>query len=130
MFMLDTNTCIFAMKNQGKALQHILEHEPEEICISSVTYAELCYGVEKSRLQEQNRLARLLFLSETLVTPQDAKASEEYGLIRAALEQAGTPIGPMDMLIASHAKALGAILITNNLKEFQRVNALPVEDWM
>ena len=111
MYMLDTNTCIFAMKQRGKVLRRLLRHEPSEICISSITYAELRHGVEKSERQEQNRLALLLFLSEITILPYDAKAAEEYGKIRASLELSGTPIGPMDMLIASHAKAAGASVV-------------------
>ena len=130
MYMLDTNTCIFAMKQRGKVLRRLLRHEPSEICISSITYAELCHDVEKSERQEQNRLALLLFLSEITILPYDAKAAEEYGKIRASLELSETPIGPMDMLIASHAKAAGASVVTNNLKEFRRILALQVEDWM
>lgn len=130
MFMLDTNMCIFAMKRRGDVLRRILEHDPEEICISSITYAELCHGVEKSLRREQNRLALLLFLSEIRIMPYDAKAAEEYGLIRASLEKEGQPIGPMDMLIASHAKAVGAVVVTNNLKEFRRIDALRSEDWV
>ena len=127
--MLDTNTCIFAMKQRGEVLRKLLLHDPDEICISSITYAELCCGVEKSQRQEQNRIALLLFLSEITILPYDAKAAEEYGKIRASLELSGTPIGPMDMLIASHAKATGTAIVTNNLKEFRRIPALEVEDW-
>lgn len=130
MYMLDTNTCIFAMKQRGKVLRRLLRHEPSEICISSITYAELRHGVEKSERQEQNRLALLLFLSEITILPYDAKAAEEYGKIRASLELSGTPIGPMDMLIASHAKAAGASVVTKNLKEFRRIPALQIEDWV
>ncbi len=129
MYMLDTNTCIFAMKQRGKVLRRLLQHEPNEICISSITYAELCHGIEKSERQEQNRLALLLFLSEITILPYDAEAAEEYGKIRATLELRGTPIGPMDMLIASHAKATGAAIVTTNLKEFQRIPSLQIEDW-
>ena len=128
-YMLDTNTCIFAMKQRGEVLRKLLLHDPDEICISSITYAELCCGVEKSQRQEQNRIALLLFLSEITILPYDAKAAEEYGKIRASLELSGTPIGPMDMLIASHAKATGTVIVTNNLKEFRRIPALEVEDW-
>lgn len=128
-YMLDTNTCIFAMKQRGEVLRKLLLHDPDEICISSITYAELCCGVEKSQRQEQNRIALLLFLSEITILPYDAKAAEEYGKIRASLELSGTPIGPMDMLIASHAKATGTAIVTNNLKEFRRIPALEVEDW-
>ncbi len=130
MYMLDTNTCIFAMKKKGRVLQRLLQHDPEEICISSVTYAELRCGVEKSQRREQNLMALLLFLSEITILPYDANAAEEYGVIRASLEREGTPIGPMDMLIASHAKAAGTTVVTNNLKEFQRIHALKVEDWI
>ena len=75
-------------------------------------------------------MALLLFLSEITILPYDAKAAEEYGKIRASLELSGTPIGPMDMLIASHAKAAGAAVVTNNLKEFRRIPALQIEDWV
>ena len=130
MYMLDTNTCIFAMKQKGRDLRRLLQHEPEEICISSVTYAELRCGVEKSRRRERNLMALLLFLSEITILPYDANAAEEYGVIRASLEREGTPIGPMDMLSASHAKAAGTTVVTNNLKECRRIHALKVEDWM
>lgn len=130
MYMLDTNTCIFAMKQKGQVLRRLLQHDPDEICISSVTYAELRCGVEKSRRREQNLMALLLFLSEITILPYDANAAEEYGMIRAALERDGTPIDPMDMLIASHAKAAGTTVVTNNLKELRRIRALKVEDWM
>lgn len=130
MYMLDTNICIFAMKQQGGVLPRILSHSPEEICISSMTYSELCYGLTKGKRAEQNRLALLLFLSEIAIVPYDADAAEEYGHIRASLEKAGTPIDPMDLLIAAHAKALGAIMVTNNTKEFQRIKGLQTEDWL
>ena len=130
MYMLDTNTCIFAMKQKGQVLRRLLQHDPDEICISSVTYAELRCGVEKSRRREQNLMALLLFLSEITILPYDANAAEEYGMIRAALERDGTPIDHMDMLIASHAKAAGTTVVTNNLKELRRIRALKVEDWM
>lgn len=130
MYMLDTNTCIFAMKKKGRVLQRLLQHDPEEICISSVTYAELRCGVEKSQRREQNLMALLLFLSEITILPYDVNAAEEYGVIRASLEQKGTPIGPLDMLIASHAKAAGTTVVTNNLKEFRRISALKAEDWL
>ena len=128
-YMLDTNTCIFAMKQQGKVLSRLLHHNPEDICISSITYAELCYGVDKSNFPEKNHLALMLFLSEIAVRPFDSSAAEEYGTIRTALERTGMPIGPLDMLIASHAKALDAVIVTNNTKEFKRIRGLKIEDW-
>ena len=130
-YMLDTNICIFIIKNKPESvLQRFLKQEPEEICISSITYAELVYGVEKSQAVERNRLALTLFLSPISILEFDSRAAQEYGRIRASLERKGTPIGPMDMLIAGHAKSLGLTLVTNNKKEFERVAGLNIEDWV
>lgn len=87
------------------------------------------YGVEKSQAVERNRVALMLFLSSISILQFDNDAAEEYGKVRADLERTGTPIGPMDMLIAGHAKSKGVILVTNNTKEFFRVEDLGVEDW-
>lgn len=128
-YMLDTNTCIFAIKKFPEVLKHILEQTPGDICISSITYAELCHGVEKSAAIERNRLALLLFLADIPVLAFDGKASEEYGKVRAGLEKKGMPIGSMDYLIAAHAKSLGLVIVTNNTREFERVEGLQIEDW-
>ena len=129
-YMLDTNICIFAIKHRPDVvIKKILSHEPEELCISAITYAELMHGVEKSMAVGRNRVALSLFLSPITILDFDGQAAEEYGRIRAALEKKGTPIGPMDMLIASHAKAEGLTLVTNNTREFNRVEGLVVEDW-
>ena len=129
-YMLDTNICIFAIKHRPDVvIKKILSHEPEELCISAITYAELMHGVEKSMAVGRNRVALSLFLSPITILDFDGQAAEEYGRIRAALEKKGTPIGPMDMLIASHAKAEGLTLVTNNTREFSRVEGLVVEDW-
>lgn len=111
-------------------IQRFLRHDPEEMCISAVTYAELMHGVEKSRAVEKNRIAISLFLSPITVLEFHAPAAEEYGKIRAQLERKGTPIGPMDLLIAGHARSEGLILVTNNTREFERVEGLTVEDWL
>ena len=87
------------------------------------------HGVEKSQAVERNRAAITLFLSAISILPFDSDAAEEYGAVRADLERNGTPIGPMDMLIAGHARSRGLILVTNNTREFFRVNELEVEDW-
>ena len=87
------------------------------------------HGVEKSQAVERNRVAIMLFLSSISILPFDNDAAEEYAKVRADLERTGTPIGPMDMLIAGHAKSKGVILVTNNTKEFFRVEDLGVEDW-
>lgn len=129
-FMLDTNICIYVIKHKPKnVIQRFLQHAPEEMCVSAVTYAELMHGVEKSMAVEKNRLALSLFLSPITVLNFHAHAAEEYGKIRAGLERKGTPIGPMDLLIAAHAKSEGLILVTNNTREFQRVEGLIAEDW-
>ncbi|WP_310602443.1 type II toxin-antitoxin system tRNA(fMet)-specific endonuclease VapC [Anaerosporobacter sp.] len=129
-YMLDTNICIYAIKHKPETvIKKFLEHSPDEMCISAITYAELMHGVEKSQAREKNRLAMTLFLSSIMILEFDCYAAEEYGKIRANLERKGTPIGPMDMQIAGHAKAEGLILVTNNTREFIRVEGLVVEDW-
>lgn len=129
-YMLDTNICIYAIKHRPpKVLENILKHEPEEFCISAITYAELMHGVEKSQAKERNRIAIMLFLSAISILEFNHNDAIEYGKIRANLESKGTPIGPMDTLIAAHAKANNLILVTNNTREFFRVDGLAVEDW-
>ncbi len=129
-YMLDTNICIYLIKNKPECvLKRLKEHEYSEICISSVTYAELVHGVEKSQAVEKNRLALAILLANIEIMNFDTLAAEEYGKIRADLEKAGTPIGPMDMMIAGHAKSLGYTIVTNNTKEFMRVSGLLIENW-
>lgn len=130
MYMLDTNICIFAIKKRPESvLTRLKSHNPSEICISSVTYGELCHGVEKSKARERNQLALTLFLSSINILPFDEASAQEYGAVRANLERKGTPIGPLDTQIAAHAKCLGLTLVTNNMREFVRVEGLLVEDW-
>lgn len=129
-YMLDTNICIYTIKRKpDSVIRKFLAHNPEELCISAITYAELMHGVEKSQAVEKNRLALALFLSPITILDFDSSAAEEYGKVRAALERKGTPIGPMDLLIAGHAKSRDLILVTNKTREFTRVDGLKVEDW-
>lgn len=129
-YMLDTNICIYAIKNKSENLiRTLMLHNPNEFCISSITYGELMHGVEKSQAVERNRAAIALFLSAFVILDFDSGAAEEYGRIRADLEKRGTPIGPMDMLIAGHAKSRGLIVVTNNIREFARVEGLQLENW-
>lgn len=129
-YMLDTNICIYAIKHKPDiVIKKFLSHDPEEICISAITYAELMHGVEKSMAVEKNRVAMSLFLSPITILQFDERAAEEYGRIKAELEKKGTPIGPMDTLIAGHVRSSGLILVTNNTREFSRVVGLAVEDW-
>ena len=129
-YMLDTNICIYVIKHKPEiVINKFLAHNPDDICISSITYAELMHGVEKSQAIDKNRLAISLFLSPITVLDFNAGAAESYGMIRADLEKKGTPIDPMDMLIAGHAMSEKLILVTNNTKEFARVEGLLLENW-
>ena len=129
-YMLDTNICIYVIKEKPESvIRKFLKNNPEEMCISSITYAELLYGVEKSKAIQKNRIALSLFLSPIKILEFNDYAAQEYGQIRADLEQKGMPIGSMDMLIAGHVKAEDLILVTNNTKEFQRVAGLKLENW-
>ena len=129
-YMLDTNICIYAIKHKPEQVFiRLQQHDPIDICISSVTYAELVHGVEKSKAIEKNRVALVLLLANIEIMNFDSLAAESYGKIRADLEKAGTPIGPLDMMIAGHAKALAYTLVTNNTKEFERVKGLKLENW-
>ena len=129
-YMLDTNICIYIIKHKPQSVvKAFLEHDPDEICVSAITYAELMHGVEKSQAKEKNRFAVTLFLSAIAILEFDSHAAEEYGKVKAELERKGTPIGPMDLLIAGHARSMGLTVVTNNTREFQRVENLDLEDW-
>lgn len=129
-YMLDTNVCIDLIRGKPqRVIDRIRDHIDHGMCISSVTLAELEYGVEKSVRKEQNRTALLNMLTIFKILPFDDSAAEEYGRIRADLEGRAVPIGPLDMLIAAHAKAEELVLVTNNIREFTRVKGLAVEDW-
>ena len=129
-YILDTNICIFAIRNSNdNVLKKFHEHLDDELYISSITLAELMYGVEKSRKPEQNRNALLQFLTLIDIKEFSEKAAIEYGKTRAFLENQGTPIGPLDTLIAAHAVSENMILVTHNTKEFLRVPDLTVENW-
>ena len=130
-FMLDTNIIAYAKNNRPESvLQHLTQYRPEDLCISAITMAELEFGVCNSSRPDQNRMALLLFLSRISVIPFDADAAREYGMIRADLTKKGTLIGANDLLIAAHARSLGLTLVTNNTREFDRVENLRVENWV
>ena len=129
--MLDTNICIYIIKQQPVAvLKHFLEYQIGDIGISSITLSELRYGVAKSTRQEKNTKALDEFITPLEVVSFDEEAAHVYGDIRATLEKAGTPIGSMDMLIAAHAVSLGIPLVTNNAREFVRIPVLNIIDWL
>ena len=129
-YMLDTNICIYLIKHKPeKVLRHFKAHSVGEIGISSITLAELRYGVERSQQVQKNRQALEDFTLPLEIAAFDEVAAEVYGSVRAGLEQAGTPVGSMDMLIGAHALSLGVTLVTNNLREFQKIKNLKVVDW-
>ena len=128
-YMLDTNICIYAIKKQMPLLQKLLAKDPSELCISSITLSELLFGIEKSNMKESNRKKLMTFLTNIAILDYDSDAALEYAKLRSALERTGQPIGAMDMLIAAHALSKDMILVTNNEKEFKRVNDLKLENW-
>ena len=129
-YMLDTNICIYAIKNKPEqVLEKLKENLSNGICISAITLAELQHGVEKSMNPEKNSMALLQFLSILDILPFDDLAAVEYGKICAYLQKRGAPIGTMDMLIAAHAKTENLIIVTNNVREFERVPNLKIENW-
>lgn len=129
-YMLDTNICIYAIKHKPeKVFKKLQKIDPADVCISSITFAELIYGVEKSTAVEKNRLALSMMLSNIEIMDFGVLAATSYGMVRADLEKKGTPIGPLDMMIAGHAKSLGCTIVTNNVKEFSRVKGLKVANW-
>jgi tRNA(fMet)-specific endonuclease VapC len=128
--LLDTDTCIYIIKKEpAQVLARLMSMPVSSVGISSITLSELEFGVSKSSKPGQNKLALARFAAPLEILPYDDAAAARYGEIRAALERQGTPIGPLDTLIAAHALALECILVTNNEREFLRVPQLVVENW-
>jgi len=128
-YMLDTNICIQIMNHaSNKMMANLIEHEGQ-LYISTIAAAELRFGAAKSAAQKKNRQLLAEFLAPLQVMPFDEDAAASYGDVRATLEKAGRPIGPLDTLIAGHALSLSATLVTNNTREFVRVKGLRVIDW-
>ncbi|MHB1955553.1 MAG: type II toxin-antitoxin system tRNA(fMet)-specific endonuclease VapC [Sulfobacillus sp.] len=129
-YMLDTNICIYLIKNRSEPLlQRMRGYHTGEVGVSVVTVAELQYGVSKSQLKERNQVALEAFLLPLEIANFSVDSTLAYGEIRANLEKQGRPIGPLDTLIAAHALSLNVVLVTNNTREFARVPGLCVEDW-
>lgn len=130
-YLLDTNICIYIIKKQPEnVLKKFKLFYPGDICISSVTFSELMYGVEKSQHYQKNKMALEEFTLPLDILPYEDDAACHYGNISAYLEKKGTPIGPLDLMIAAHARATNLTLVTNNIKEFSRVPKLKIEDWV
>ena len=129
-FLLDTNTCIYIIKQKPpQVVEKFNSVAPADVGISSVTLAELEYGVFKSQRQEQNRIALRQFITSLTVVPFDSRTTEIYGQIRADLERKGIVVGALDLLIASQAMSLGLYLVTNNVRELSRIPGLTIENW-
>ena len=129
-YMLDTNICIYIIRKKPTlVLEKFKAAKDSGIVISSITLAELLYGISKSSFPERNKLHLNQFLSFIDIVDYGYTSARHYGQIRTDLETKGQVIGPLDMLIASHALALDLTLVTNNLKEFQRVPSLKLENW-
>ncbi len=131
MYLLDTNICIYLIKKKPiQVLKHFQDIEVGHIGISSITLSELVFGIQKSQFPEKNIRALEKFTISLEILPYDTKAAHVYGKIRKDLESKGTPIGPMDTLIAAHAMSSQNILVTNNEKEFNRIPNLQIENWV
>ncbi|BCJ09087.1 MULTISPECIES: type II toxin-antitoxin system tRNA(fMet)-specific endonuclease VapC [unclassified Pseudomonas] len=129
-YMLDTNICIFTIKNKPQVVREAFNRYHGQLAISTVTLMELIYGAEKSAAPERNLAIVEGFAARLDVLDYDIQGAAHTAQLRAELAKAGTPIGPYDRMIAGHARARGLTLVTNNLREFQRVPGLRVEDWV
>jgi tRNA(fMet)-specific endonuclease VapC len=129
-YMLDTNVCISLIKHRQIGVRSRLEQfVPDEIGISGIVVAELWFGVANSQKKKQNRDALTDFLDYIVLLDWPCGAAPLYGKIRTELQKRGTPIGAMDLLIATHALFLNTVLVTNNTREFERVPGLKIENW-
>jgi tRNA(fMet)-specific endonuclease VapC len=130
MYLLDTNICIYAIKQKSeKLLKKIHDCINSKIFISALTIAEMEFGITNSQFPEKNRMSLLKFISIFSILPFDDEDAIPYGIIKTSLKKSGLIIGPIDMLLAAQAVAKKLILVTNNTNEFSRVNGLLIEDW-
>ena len=129
-YLLDTNIVIYVIKSRPIEAQEVFNQHSNRMAISSITLAELIHGAEKSSKPTHNYAVIEDFCSRLEVLPYSAKAAQHYGSIRAALEKTGQPIGVNDLHIAAHARSEGLVLVTNNMREFERVPALQLENWV
>jgi len=129
-YLLDTNTCIYAIKREPEVLRRLQERTPDDFGVSAVTVAELWFGAAKSSRPQSTRASVDAFLKPFEVLPFASEAAEEYAAIRLQLEKAGRPIGERNLLIAATAKSRRLTVVTHNVREFSRVDGLKVEDWL
>lgn len=128
--MLDTNIVIYTMKQRPIEVKEKFNAVSTQLCISSISVAELIFGAENSQTPEKNLKIIENFLSRLQILDYGVDAAIQYGNIKAHLKKIGTPIGENDLHIAAHARSKGLILVTNNTKEFERVPALQIENWV
>jgi tRNA(fMet)-specific endonuclease VapC len=130
-YLLDTNICIYLIKKRPpEALAHFSLHSPQDVAISTITLFELEYGVEKSQYRQRSQDALAKFLLPLNLVDLDRSAAADAAIIRAELERKGLPIGPYDLLIAGLARSQNMTLVTNNTKEFEKVDGLRLENWV
>lgn len=132
-FMLDTNILVYVLNRRPQHQAVVDRYDAADArltCISSVTLAELRFGVEQSLIRNVTQAKLDRVVAALTVVPFEARAAHAYGVLRAQLQSTGKPIGPLDMLIAGHAISLGAMLVTNNVREFSRVPGLRIENWL
>ena len=130
MYLLDTNICIYAINGRHPSLtKNLLTIPPDEIAVSSITVGELEYGAAKSHWEDRTRQTMYAFLSNFTVIPFDNEDAACFGNLRAALAQAGTPIGAYDVMIAAQGLTKGLTVVTHNTGEFSRVPGLKLADW-
>ncbi|GHU91585.1 ribonuclease VapC [Clostridia bacterium] len=129
-YMLDSNICIAIIRRDKRVTDIFNAAREHGVCVSAITLAELEVGVVKSVKSEQNRVTLSAFMALVTVLPFDELVTETYGKVRAELERKGRTIGALDTLIAAHAKFTGLTLVTNNTREFVRVEGLQLEDWI
>ncbi|MDH2996977.1 plasmid maintenance protein [Pasteurellaceae bacterium LFhippo2] len=129
-YMLDTNIVIYAIKRRPIEILEYFNRYASQLCVSSITVAELYYGAEKSSYPAHNLATIEDFLSRLTILPYESKAAAHFGNIKAELSKTGKIIGENDIHIAGHCRSEGLILVTNNLREFERVDGLRLENWV
>jgi len=128
-YLLDTNTCVYAIKREPRVLNRLQERSPDDFGVSAITVAELWFGAAKSSRPQQTRSSVNAFLEPLEILPFASEAAGAYAEIRLQLEKAGQPIGERDLLIAATARSRRLTVVTHNVREFSRVSGLNVEDW-
>ncbi len=128
-YMLDTDTVSFALRGHGRVAARLLEHRPSQLCISSITLAELRFGAETRRWRRLRRLITT-FVESVEAVAFDQRAADHFGTVATALARRGSPIGTFDTLVGAHALSLGLTFVTNNTQHFARVVGLKIENWV